>query len=72
MVHVDNLNDALSLDLKIRSLQHHLQEFEANRGIPFEEFAERFVVARLEGYAYAYDVESDFWAWEKAEILLSK
>jgi hypothetical protein len=58
------------LDLKIRSLQHQIQEFEAKWGMPFEEFSEHFVAGSLGDDSYAYHVESAFWAWEKAETLL--
>lgn len=50
------------LDLKIRSLQNQIQEFEAKWGMPFEEFSECFVAGSLGDDSYAYDVESVFWA----------
>jgi hypothetical protein len=58
------------LDLKLQSLQAQIQGFEAKWEMSFDEFSERFVAGTLDGDSYAYDVESDFWAWEKAETLL--
>ena len=36
----------------------------------FDEFSEKFGSNALPVDSYAYDVESDFWAWEQAETLL--
>jgi hypothetical protein len=57
-------------DLKVQSLQGQIRGFEAKWEMTFDEFAERFAQEKLSIDSYAYEAESDFWAWEKAETLL--
>jgi hypothetical protein len=58
------------VDLKIDLLKRRIQAFESKWGMTFEEFSTRCEEDTLDRDAYAYDVESDFWEWEKAETLL--
>jgi hypothetical protein len=58
------------IQLKIQSLQNEIQQFEAKWDMSFAEFSEKFADNALPVDSYAYDVESDFWAWEQAETLL--
>ena len=58
------------LDFKARSLQQRRQEFESKWGMTFETFSERCEARSLEQDPYSYQVESDFWEWEKTETLL--
>jgi hypothetical protein len=58
------------IDLKIRSLREEIHEFESKWGMTFTEFSEKFAEGTLSVDAYAYETESDFWAWEQAETLL--
>lgn len=58
------------IDLKMRLLTQRIEEFEAKWGMTFEEFSERCEAEMLDQDAYAYEVESDSWEWEKAETLL--
>lgn len=56
--------------LKRQALQDEIEQFEAKWHMSFVEFAEKFGDGSLPVDAYDYAVESDFWAWEKAETLL--
>ena len=58
------------ISLKTDALRQEIGAFEAKWLMPFTEFAEKFGDGDLSVDAYAYDVESDFWAWEQAETLL--
>ena len=58
------------LDLKIRLLRERIQAFESKWGMTFEEFSNRCEAGTLGQDPYAYEIESDFWEWEKAETLL--
>jgi len=58
------------IDLKISFFKRRIKEFETKWGMPFEKFSKRFKTGTLEQDSYDYVVESDFWAWEKAETLL--
>jgi len=57
------------IELKIASLKERTIEFENKWGMTFEEFSERFEAGTLDQNSYEYEVESDFWEWEKAETL---
>lgn len=56
--------------LKTEQLRQQVGAFESKWGMTFEEFARRCESASLGQDPYAYDVESDFWDWEKAVTLL--
>jgi hypothetical protein len=58
------------IDLKTKFLRQHIQGFESKWGMTFEVFSERCEAGMLDQDPYAYEVESDFWEWEKAETLL--
>lgn len=58
------------IDLKISVLRQRIEELESKWGMTFEEFAQRCQEGNLGQDPYIYEVESDFWEWEKAETLL--
>jgi hypothetical protein len=58
------------IGLKLGLLRQCVRAFESKWEMTFEEFSERCDAETLDQDAYAYDVESDFWEWEKAETLL--
>lgn len=57
--------------LKTHQFKQQIIALESKWGITFEEFSERCENSTLSEDPYAYDVESDFWDWEKAVTLLS-
>ncbi len=57
--------------LKTQQLKQQIKAFELKRGMTFEEFSRQCERGTLKQDSYAYDVESDFWDWEKAVTLLS-
>lgn len=58
------------IDLKTKLLRQRIRAFESKWRMTFAEFAERCQAGTLGQDPYAYEVESDFWEWEKAETLL--
>ena len=58
------------IDLKMKHLRQRIQVLESKWGMAFEEFSERAEAGTLGQDGYAYEVESDFWEWERAETLL--
>lgn len=56
--------------LKIQQLRQQIETLELKWGMTFDEFARRCESGSLDQDPYAYDVESDFWDWEKAVTLL--
>jgi hypothetical protein len=58
------------IDLKTQLLRQRIRAFESKWGMTFEEFSERCEAETLGRDPYAYEAESDFWEWEKAETLL--
>ena len=58
------------IDIKVQFLKQRIQAFESKWEMSFEEFSERSESGTLGQDAYAYEVEQDFWEWEKAETLL--
>jgi hypothetical protein len=58
------------IDLKTKLLKQRIETFESKWGMTFKEFSERCGAGTLGKDPYAYEVESDFWEWEKAETLL--
>lgn len=58
------------IDLKIRMLRERIEALESKWGMTFAEFAERCREGTLGEDPYSYEVESDFWEWEKLETLL--
>ena len=57
------------LDLKSDRLGERIAEFEQKWGMLFEEFSRRCEEGDLGEDAYSYEVEKDFWEWEKALTL---
>lgn len=58
------------IDLKTDALRDSIRTFESKWGMSFSQFSEHCEAGTLDRNAYDYDVESDFWEWEKAETLL--
>lgn len=58
------------IDLKIGLIKQRIWAFESKWKMSFAEFSERCEAESLDQDAYAYEVESDSWEWEKAETLL--
>jgi len=56
--------------IEIAFLMQQIEAFESKWEGTFEEFSERCQAGTLGQDPYAYEVESDFWDWEKAETLL--
>jgi hypothetical protein len=59
------------IDLKIQALREEISAFEMKWKMSFDEFSAKCAAGVLESDPYAYEVESDFWAWERAETLLT-
>ena len=55
--------------LKMQQLARQIEAFELKWGMTFEEFSQRSEFETLGQDPYAYDVESDFWDWEKTVTL---
>jgi hypothetical protein len=58
------------VDLKLAKLSQQIADFEAKWDMPFTEFSKRIKEKQLPKDAYSFEVEKDFWDWEKAETLL--
>ena len=58
------------IDLKLAKLSQQVADFEAKWDMPFAEFSKRIEEKQLDQDAYSFEVEKDFWDWEKAETLL--
>ena len=58
------------MELKIGHLKQQIRAFEAKWGMGFEAFSRRTKSGGLNSGAYTYEIERDFWEWEKAETLL--
>ena len=56
--------------LKTQQLRQQIETLELKWGMTFDEFSRRCESENLDQDPYAYDVESDFWDWEKAVTLL--
>lgn len=56
--------------LKTQQLRQQIRTLELKWGMTFDEFSQRSESGNLDQDPYAYDVESDFWDWEKAITLL--
>lgn len=69
-----DLNEALQkifseyLELKVKSLEQKIQQFEQKWHMEFHEFTERIREGSLQG-CDSLEVEQDFWEWEEAETL---
>lgn len=58
------------VELKLAKLSQQTADFEAKWNMPFTEFSKRIETKQLDKDAYSFEVEKDFWDWEKAETLL--
>ena len=58
-------------ELKIKSLKEEIERFERKWKMSFDEFSKRCEEGTIEADVYSWEVESDFWEWEKAVTLLS-
>lgn len=56
--------------LKTDQLKQEVKSLELKWQMTFEEFSQRCQDGSLGRNPYAYEVESDFWDWEKATTLL--
>ena len=57
------------LVLKLKDLNNELEEFEAKWNMSFDEFTKKSSKGEINRDIFSYDVEKDFWAWERAETL---
>ncbi len=57
------------LELKIKQLQEKIKTFEDKWGLSFEEFSGKCQNKSLNQDVYSYEVEGDFWEWERLETL---
>lgn len=57
------------LELKLKELQEKIKAYEDKRGLSFEEFSAKCRNKSLSQDVYSYEVERDFWEWEKLETL---
>lgn len=46
------------------------RRLERKWGMTYSEFSERMVAGALDQDSFSFEVESDFWEWERAETLL--
>jgi hypothetical protein len=58
------------VELKSKALKEQIVQFESKWGMSFEEFSQRCREGTLQADPYSWEVEQDFWAWEKAVTLL--
>lgn len=56
--------------LKMRVLREQIRSFESKWGMSFEEFSGSIGSDKIDRDRFSYEVESDFWEWEKAVTLL--
>lgn len=61
-------NDYVSL--KTKSLRETIAEYEQKWGMSFDEFSRHIQEETLKVSPYSWEVEQDFWEWERAETLL--
>ena len=57
------------LDLKLKELQGQTKNFEEKWGMSFEEFSAKCKQKEIGKDIYSYEVEKDFWDWERVETL---
>ena len=58
------------VDLKIKSLRETIDTYEQKWGMSFDEFSNRMKDESLDRSSYEWEVEQDYWEWERAETLL--
>ncbi|MCL6447325.1 MAG: hypothetical protein K6U04_04115 [Armatimonadetes bacterium] len=57
------------LELKLQKLEEEVKKFEAKWNVSFNEFIKKGKEGLLSKDIYSYEVEKDFWDWERAETL---
>jgi hypothetical protein len=57
------------LVLKLKDLNKELEGFESKWNMPFDKFKEKSSKGEINQDIFSYDVERDFWAWERADTL---
>lgn len=73
--HSKDIDDALNkifseyLELKLKTLQEKINEFQKKLGMNFDEFKKQFKEGTLKKDTYSFSIEKDFWQWEEAETL---
>ncbi len=73
--HSKDIDDALNkifseyLELKLKTLQETIVEFQKKWGMTFEKFKKHFKEGTLKEDTYSFNTEKDYWQWEEAETL---
>jgi hypothetical protein len=57
------------LVLKVKDLDKEIENFETKWNMSFDEFREKCREGKIDQDIFSYNVEKDFWGWEKAETL---
>jgi hypothetical protein len=57
------------LELKLKELQGQIKKFEGKWEMSFEEFSAKCKQKEIGKDIYSYEVEKDFWDWERVETL---
>jgi len=55
--------------LKLKELDKGLEKFENKWEMTFDQFQEKCEKREIDKDIFSYEVEKDFWVWEKAETL---
>ena len=55
--------------LKLKDLNKELEGFESKWNMPFDKFKEKSSKGEIDQDIFSYDVERDFWDWERADTL---
>ncbi len=73
--HSKDIDDALNkifseyLELKLKTLQEKIDEFQKKWNMNFDEFKRQFKEGILKKDSYSFGTETDYWQWEEAETL---
>ena len=55
--------------LKLKELDKELEKFENKWEMTFDQFKEKCEKREIDKDIFSYEVEKDFWDWEKAETI---
>lgn len=55
--------------LKLKELNKELEGFETKWNMAFDQFKEKCMKREIEKDVFSYEVEKDFWGWERIETL---
>jgi len=75
ITHTTNVDAALwklvseYLDMKSKELDREINKFNQKWGMSFDEFSNACKTGKLSEIKYSYEVEKDFWDWERAITL---